>query len=166
VSDPAYPFSLFRFQVEFRRDKDKEVQLAYAAFAECTGLEATMEPKVFKSGGANYGDFQRAGRVTFGTVILKRGITTNRDLWRWFSHVAEQGKFAYRLSVKITVFKDPDPPPPPGKSTPAAAKPQTGLTVELARALPVKFKCGDLNAKATEVGVEELHLVHEGLTFA
>jgi hypothetical protein len=29
--------------------------------------------------------------------------------------------------------------------------------------MPVKFKFADLNAKGTEVGIEELHLVHEGL---
>ncbi|HEY7490181.1 MAG TPA: phage tail protein, partial [Candidatus Tectomicrobia bacterium] len=34
---------------------------------------------------------------------------------------------------------------------------------KLTRALPVKFKAADLNARATEVGIEELHLVHEGL---
>jgi hypothetical protein len=28
----------------------------------------------------------------------------------------------------------------------------------------VKFKAADLNAKNTEVGIEELHLAHEGLT--
>ena len=38
-------------------------------------------------------------------------------------------------------------------------------TIRLFRALPIKFKTGDLNAKATEVGIEELHVAHEGLTF-
>jgi hypothetical protein len=28
----------------------------------------------------------------------------------------------------------------------------------------VKFKAADLNARGTEVGIEELHLAHEGLT--
>ena len=167
MSDPGYPFPLFRFQVEFRRERDNDVQLAYGAFSECTGLEATMEPKVYKAGGANYGDFQRPGRVTFGTVILKRGITTNRDLWRWFSHVNEQAKFAYRLTVKIAVLRDSDLAGAPGASDSGfTAASQPRLTIQLTRALPVKFKCGDMNAKATDVGVEELHLAHEGLTFA
>jgi hypothetical protein len=29
--------------------------------------------------------------------------------------------------------------------------------------LPVKFKAADFNAKGAEVGIEELHLAHEGL---
>jgi len=38
------------------------------------------------------------------------------------------------------------------------------LRWKLLRAMPIKFKAGDLSAKATEVVVEELHLVHEGLS--
>jgi phage tail-like protein len=154
MSDPLYPFPLFRFHVEFRREQDNDVQLAHGAFSECTGLEATMEPKVIKAGGANYGAYQRVGRVTFATVILKRGITTGRDLWKWFSHVNEQGKSALRLDVRIMIFDEVADP---------AVDPK--LTVRLFRALPIKFKSGDLNARATDVGIEELHLAHEGLTF-
>ena len=76
----------------------------------------------------------------------------NRDLWKWFSHVNERGKYAFRLDVKIRV------------AGPAEELPGNALTIQLFRALPVKFKFGDLNARATEVGIEELHLAHEGLT--
>jgi phage tail-like protein len=151
MSDPLSPFHLFQFNVEFRRQQENEVQIAFGAFSECTGLEATMEPKVVKEGGVNYGATQLAGRVTFATVILKRGVTTNRDLWKWFSHVNEKGKYAYRLDVRITVT-------PRGEASPP------DLVFTLSRALPIKFKFGDLNAKATEVGIEELHLAHEGLS--
>ena len=166
MSDPLYPFPLFRYHVEFRRQAENDVDLAHGAFSECTGLEATMEAKVIKAGGANYGAFQRAGRVTFATVILKRGITTSRDLWKWFSHINEVGKYAFRLDVKITVLGETEMAPPPGEPT-SSAEPSTDprLTIRLFRALPVKFKSGDLNAKANEVGIEELHLAHEGLTF-
>ena len=37
------------------------------------------------------------------------------------------------------------------------------LTWKLARALAIKFKAADLNARGREIGVEELHLAHEGL---
>ena len=153
MSDPDYPFPLFRFRVEFTRDDDA-VPMAYGAFSDCSGLEATMEPKVIKAGGANYGAYQRAGRVTFATVVLKRGITTNRDLWTWFAHVNERGKLAFRLDVKIMVFD----------TTPDDSR-KPAYTVQLFRALPVKFKSGDLSGRASEVGIEELHLAHEGLTF-
>jgi len=167
MSDPLYPFPLFRYHVEFRREEENDVELAHGAFSECTGLEATMEAKVIKAGGVNYGAYQRAGRVTFATVILKRGITTSRDLWKWFSHVNERGMYAFRLDVKIIVLGDTEQSPPPGEprsSVEASSEPR--LTIQLFRALPIKFKSGDLNAKATEVGIEELHLAHEGLAIS
>lgn len=158
MSDPLYPLTLFRFQVDFERvsltddSKKGPVAVCSGAFSECTGLEATMEPKVIKAGGWNYGAQQRAGPTTFATVILKRGITTKRDLWKWFSQVNETGKYAFRLNVTIRVAG-------PGEELPGEA-----LTIKLYRALPIKFKCADLSARATEVGIEELHLAHEGLS--
>jgi phage tail-like protein len=150
MSRPDCPFPAFSFQVDFARAGSGEVALCRGGFSECTGLEATMEAKVIRAGGQNYGANQRAGQVTFGTVVLKRGMTSNRDLWSWFSHVNQGGKSSFRLDVTISVF-------PPGDTTPA-------LRIHLSRALPVKLKCADLSAKASEVAVEELHLVHEGLT--
>lgn len=144
------PLQVFRFQVNFKRAGETPggpVQICSGAFAECTGLEATMEPKVIKAGGANYGSAQRAGQVSFATVVLKRGMTSTRDLWQWFQTVGGGG-YAYRLSAEIAMQD-------------SAGK--TVLTWGLDNCLPVKFKAADLNAKGTEIGIEELHLAHEGL---
>lgn len=141
------PLHVFRFHVSFKGEGKGDVPLCSGAFAECTGLEATMEPKVIKAGGANYGAVQRAGPVTFATVVLKRGMTSTRDLWKWFQLVAG-GAYAVRLSADIAMQD---------------ASGGTVLTWGLDRALPVKFKAADLNARGTEIGVEELHLAHEGL---
>lgn len=146
------PLHVFRFHVSFSRDSQtgedsSEVPLCSGAFAECTGLEATMEPKVIKAGGMNYGAHQRAGQVSFATVVLKRGMTSTRDLWQWFQSVAGGG-YAMRLSVAIEMRDNADNPV---------------LTWKLLRAMPTKFKAADLNARGTELGIEELHLAHEGL---
>jgi phage tail-like protein len=37
------------------------------------------------------------------------------------------------------------------------------LAWKLDRAMPVKYKFADFNARSAEIGIEELHLVHEGL---
>lgn len=154
-----FPFHTFRFHIHFTvdsvdgngEDDGAEQTICGGAFAECTGLEATMEPKVIKEGGRNYGAAQRAGPVTFATVILKRGLTTTRDMWTWFDLVTNQHAFAHRLAATINVYD------PSGNAV---------LAWKLANALPIKFKGADLNARGTEVGVEELHLAHEGLTMA
>lgn len=149
----AYPLHVFRFQVEFKEAKlnaneGADLSLCGGRFSECTGLEATMEPKVIKEGGRNYGAAQRVGPVTFGTVILKRGITENRNLWQWYEMGTLKGAYTYRLTVTVTMFDHV------GKAI---------LSWRLINALPTKFKAADLNAKGTEVGIEELHLAHEGL---
>ena len=40
---------------------------------------------------------------------------------------------------------------------------QPRVAYKMSKALPIKFKAADLNAKGSEVGIEELHFVHEGL---
>lgn len=152
---PMYPLHVFRFQVDFKEHRLSDSSagankpLCSGAFAECTGLEATMEPKVIKEGGRNYGPLQRVGQVTFATVILKRGITTSRDLWRWFEMASRRGAYTYRLTAVITLRDIEN---------------NDVLKWQLERALPIKFKAADLNAKGTDVGIEELHLAHEGLS--
>ncbi len=85
--------------------------------------------------------------MTFATVILKRGMTSTRDAYKWFQLVAG-GAYAYRLTATIVVQD-------------RAGQPV--ITWQLDNCMPVKFKSADLNAKGTEVGIEELHLAHEGL---
>jgi phage tail-like protein len=158
MSDPVaenqlFPWHVFSFQVDFEMDPiaggdSSPVSLCSGAFSECTGLEATMEPKVIKEGGRNYGVVQRSGPVTFATVILKRGMTTTRDLYKWFELVGN-GSYAYRLAATVTMFD---------------ASGVGLLSWKLEKAMPVKFKAADLNAKNTEIGIEELHLAHEGLS--
>ena len=147
------PLLVFRFHVDFAVDPlvsgaSGNVNLCSGAFSDCTGLEATMEPKVIKEGGRNHGPHQRAGQITWSTVVLKRGMTTTRDLWKWFELVGG-GSYSYRLAATITMFD------PQGAAV---------LAWKLEKAMPIKFKAADLNAKGTEVGVEELHLAHEGMS--
>jgi phage tail-like protein len=152
------PLQTMRFRVAFTRESidgkgagkagGKAEDLCEGAFSEVTGLEASMEVKAIKEGGANYGAHQRAGQVTFSTVVLKRGVTSARELWKWWQ-VFSGGAFAHRLTVRITLGD-------------LAGKPV--MTWKLERAMPVMFKAADFNAMAAEVGIEELHFVHEGLT--
>ena len=142
-------FTALRFEVRFTeagRD-GAPVEVCSGAFAECTGLEASMEPKLIRVGGLNYGAVQRAGPVSFATVILKRGMTSTRHLFEWFQLVGG-GSVAHRRNAEI-VMQD------------MAGAPV--LTWGLDNCLPIKFKAADLNAKGGEVAVEELHLAHEGL---
>jgi phage tail-like protein len=170
AEDTRIPYGNFAFHVAFEgvdggcftpgEDVD---EVLFGGFSEITGLEATMEHKVIKSGGRNYGSAIRAGPVSFGTVILKRGIVQSRHLWRWWSMFAGADNQpdgrpipANRCNVSIglisTIGSDPGDP-----------QPDVRVGWLLRNAMPVKFRAGDLNAKGTDVAIEELHLVHEGL---
>jgi phage tail-like protein len=145
------PLHIFRFRVDVTTDSlasGPQGASTQMCFAECTGLEATMEPKAIKEGGRNYGNAQRPGGVTFATVVLKRGVSTDRGLWQIFNQTSS-GRFAPRLQVQIRLLD--------GGMSPI-------MGWQLAHAMPVKFKFADLNARGTEVGIEELHFVHEGLS--
>lgn len=124
--------------------------LCSGSFSEVSGLEATMAPKTFKEGGGNWGEIQLAGTTTFPPVILKRGITEVADLWNWFDASTRQANYALRYSARIEVYHPSDD-----------SKPL--LVWSLSKALPTKFKGADLSATASQVAIEELHLVHEGL---
>lgn len=143
-------FIAFRFHVKlFAQDGGGQV-LCQGAFSEVSGLEATMAPKALKEGGRNWGEVQLAGPTTFAPVVLKRGITAVADLWNWFDATTRGANYALRYSAVIEVLRAQ------GEATPA-------LVWRLAQVLPTRFKGPDLSATASQVAVEELHLVHEGL---
>ena len=145
---------LFNFVIAFERTvlagekPSDDLPKKDTGFSECTGLEATMEPKVIKEGGRNYGPHQRPGPVTFATVVLKRGISNDIDLFKWFSETTSRAQFTNRRDVTITLRN---------------ISGQPVLRWQLRNAMPIKFKAGDMNARGTEIGIEELHLAHEGL---
>ena len=141
-------FKVAFHQVDAAGADTAEVALCGGYFSEVSGLEATMEPKAIREGGRNYGEAQRVGRVTFATVILKRGMTTAPDLWTWFDLVAKQGKSAVRLRAEV-IHLGPDR--------------VERLRWTLRNALPIKFKAAAYVASSSDVGVEELHIVHDEL---
>lgn len=184
--DPLTPYPGFNFHVEIglelfdkvkdSKNLDKEVvpkSVITGGFSEVTGLEASMEPKLIREGGANYRVYQRPGPVSFSTVVLKRGLVSSRHLWAWWSffsganHSLNGGWGAARADVKVYLIRQVTKPTAggEGEKKKAPPKPSREATVgwSLSQAMPVKFRIGDLNASADEIAVEELHLAHEGL---
>jgi phage tail-like protein len=159
--DPGSPFGAFAFHVHFSpgtgsgsMPMDGIDPAISGGFSEVTGLEATMEAKAIKEGGHNYGVHQRPGQITFATVVLKRGMMESRHLWRWWAlwagaDGAQNGGWAASSRCNVTI------------ALIHGRRPVMGWRLE--NAMPVKFRAGDLNARGTEVAIEELHLVHEGL---
>ena len=151
---------VFRFRVDFHATSLSDEASGAAQpvcsgqFSEISGLEASMETHSFAEGGRNWGEVQRAGRTTFATLVLKRGMTEDRGLWKWFHGVAA-GAYAYRLNARVTMLGADEEGSGDG-----------ALGWEFANCLPVKLKAADLSATSAEIGIEELHLNHEGMMLA
>lgn len=148
-------FVPFRFVVSlYPLDGNKNSPICQGAFSEVSGFEFTMTPKTIQEGGRNWGEVQLAGNTTFPAIVLKRGVSTVRDLYSWFDVTTRQANYAYRMTGVIDVYND-DRFKDGVKSI---------LSWKLERAMATKFKGPDLSATSSQVAIEELHLVHEGLS--
>ena len=143
----AYPFAAFNFSVEINTSGGKDL-LCAAAFSDCDGLEMTMDVKTIREGGNNGKQIRLTGAFNFGQVTLKRGMTSNFDLWDWVSETLANPSL--RADAQIVLLA------PDGKTE------RAGFV--LSRCLPTKLKAPALNAKDGMVAIEELQLTYESLT--
>ena len=141
-----YPFTAFSFSVEISKADDAAL-LCSAAFAECDGLEMTMEAKSIRQGGDNGRQIRLSGPLNFAQLTLKRGMTANFDLWDWVDGVMADPSI--RANAEVVMLA------PDG---------QERVRFLLDRCLPVKLKAPPLNAKDGMVAIEELQLAYESLS--
>lgn len=145
-------FVPFRFEVSLHWQGEI---LCKGYFSEVSGLEFTMEPRAIPEGGRNWGEHQRVGQTKFSPIVLKRGVTDMDDLWVWFEAVNRGANFATRVSGEIVVM---------GSELDDNDEPKPVLTWSLQGVLPTRFKGADLSSTASQVAIEELTLVHEGMS--
>src|ERR1700682_6109450 len=143
------PFTAFNFAVEISVN-GVSPRICSAAFAECDGLDMRMQVRTIREGGNNARQFQLTGPVSYGNLILRRGMTPNFDLWDWFARTVAPGGASLRSSRAVVVLLDAD-----------------GVTERvrfiLERCLPVRLKAPTLNALDGRVAIEELDLAYESL---
>jgi phage tail-like protein len=151
MADPAndsviQPFTAFNFAIEISVT-DVAPRVCNAAFAECDGLEMSMEVKTIREGGNNGRQHRLTGPINFGQLTLKRGMTTSFDLWDWFAAVLENP--GLRADAEVVLL--------------AVNGSKERARFVLSRCLPVKLKAPPLNAKDGMVAIEELQLAYESL---
>lgn len=148
-----YPFTAFNFAVEIEVPY-LNPKLCSAAFAECDGLEMSMEVKTIREGGNNGQQIKLLGPYTFGTLTLKRGMTANFDLWDWFGAVLEAPPARLREDLRGNT-----------KVVLLAPDGETERTrFLLKRCLPIKLKAPALNGKDGNIAVEEFQMTYESLS--
>ncbi|WP_437534791.1 phage tail protein [Sorangium sp. So ce726] len=153
-TDPlARPFMGFAFAIEISVPGTVP-RVCNAAFAECDGLEMTMDVKTIRQGGDNGRQVRLTGPMGFGTLTLKRGMTANFDLWTWFDKLVETP--GLRADAVVVLYAA-------GQTESPQAQRAVSASWELSRCVPVKLKAPPLNARDGMVAIEEFQLAYESL---
>jgi phage tail-like protein len=146
VPDPRL-FTTFNFRVEISIPGISD-EVCEAGFSECDGLEVTMEPKTFQEGGNNAAQVHLAGPVSYGQLSLKRGMSADFGLWRWFAEIMKAGGRGLRGQGRVVMLA-------------ADGSPQ--VTFTLRDCLPIKLKAPALNAGDAVIAIEEMQIAYAAL---
>jgi phage tail-like protein len=147
--------SLFNFEVQITPSglggDDGITQTA--AFSEVTGLETNIEVTAIREGGYNEGARRLVGKTTNPDLVLKRGVSLDTGFWDWIQRCFDG---TYPLPyVNGSIFQY-SPSQDRSDDPPAEWQFSNGIVT--------KVKSADLNgAGGTNVPIEEVHIVHEGL---
>lgn len=141
------PFTGFNFAVEINLPGVSQ-RVCNASFAECDGLEMSMDIKTLREGGNNGRQIRLTGPMNFGLLTLKRGMTASFDLWDWMNQIQQQP--GLRADAEVVLF--------------AADGQSVRARFLLSRCLPAKLKAPPMNAREGGVAIEEFQLAYESLT--
>ena len=117
-------------------------------FSECSGLGSEteiVEHKVVTADGVEV-IMKLPGRLKWEDITLKRGITSNMDIWSWRAMVESGDVAGSRRNGSITMLDQ-------------SLKPVAEW--QFFQAWPSKVSGPQPKADGNEIGVEELTIVHE-----
>ncbi|MCB9437246.1 MAG: phage tail protein [Anaerolineales bacterium] len=119
-------------------------------FTECSGIGSESEVTEHKVVGPNGQEIVRKipGRLKWGDITLKRGITSNMDMWDWRQMVAEGTVSSARIDGSVVMYD------------------QEGTEVarwNFEKGWPSKISGPSVKSDSSEIGVEEITIVHEGI---
>ena len=143
TSAASRPYGAYNFLV-------KIPGIVSVAFAECVIPAAEIDVIEYREGNDRPNNVRKLpGMARYGRLVLRRGLTTNMDLWNWFSSMAQGTGTAQSLSV---VLLDS------GKN----AVMQWNFT----NAWPVKYEPPVLDGKKSELAIETLEVVFDTMVLA
>lgn len=116
------------------------------AFRQVSGLSVETEVIEYRDGGGGTTIFL-PGNTKYSPVKLTRAFTGDSALWDWYTTSAATGHVT-RLDGTITVFDRSG---------------QTVARYKMINAWPRKYEGPTLNATSTDVPIETIEVVHEGL---
>lgn len=138
---PDYPLQGFHFIVDWGGSQ--------AAFMEVTGLSVDVDMVEYNVGtNPNYTSFKIPGRKVFENITLKRGtFSGDNEAYGWWNSTLKDKP--ERRDITISLLDETHAPI---------------VVWRLIKAWVKKLDMADLKADSSEVVVETMEIVHEGLT--
>jgi len=140
------PYAQFNFLVDLGTGDTDGPE---AGFAECSTISTSVDVIEYRNGNDRENNPRKLnglGRV--GDVTLRRGVIGSLGLYQWLDQVRNGDPGAMRTVVIRLMSEDHT---------------AVVMTWKLLRARPIKYTTGPLNAKGTDVALEELTLACERL---
>lgn len=122
---------------------------AIAGFQECSGIGMEVTVAEYRTGNTKENSVMKVTGMNKSTdITLKRGIIGSLDLYQWLNDIRNGNQSAMK-TVTIHLQNEDHT--------------ATVLTWKLLRARIIKYTCGPMNAKGTDVAMEEMVLAYERL---
>jgi phage tail-like protein len=134
------PYAGFNFRVEIDG-------ITAAGFSECSGLTTETDVIEYREGtDAPLSVRKLPGLTRYSPIVLKRGLTADKSLWQWRQNII-QGTIDRRSGSIVLID----------------AAGNDVVRWNFQNGWPAKWEGPVLNAKANDVAIETLEIVHEGL---
>lgn len=118
------------------------------AFHEVSGLESSIDMVEHREGGQNTTPHKYPGQAKYANVVLRWGMAADRDLYDWHMQWLEGDPAATRRSGSIVLLDR--------RGTEKARW-------NFKDAWPTKWSGPSLAAEGSDIAIESIELVHEGL---
>ncbi|PVV26854.1 MAG: hypothetical protein B6D79_04950 [gamma proteobacterium symbiont of Ctena orbiculata] len=139
------PYGAFNFLVSIEGSDSHAVQ---AGFSEVSGLSMEVQVIEYRAGNNRSNTpVKIPGLTKYAPVTLKRGLIGSLDLFEWITQSANSGRSGQRNITIELLNEDND----------------TVFTWKLRNAWVSNYTTGDLNANSSEIAIETVEVVHEGL---
>ena len=120
-----------------------------AGFQECSGIGMEVTVAEYRTGNAKENSVMKiTGMNKSSDITLKRGVIGSLNLYQWLNDIRNGNQDAMRTVILQLQNEDHT---------------ATVMTWKLLRARIIKYTCGPLNAKGTDVAMEEMVLAYERL---
>jgi phage tail-like protein len=144
VGDRKDPYRGYNFLVEIDG-------ITRAGFRECAGLDSTQDPIEYREGNEGLTARKLPGLNKYSNISLKWGITDDAELWDWRQQVMNGNIDGARKNGSIVLMDDTG---------------EEKVRWNFREGWPTKWTGPSLNATGSDIGIESLDIVHEGLVKA